>query len=91
MIVVFCIVSATLLGFPADLRQKRPLQLVTVTAAMYTRALEVCVAQGLGGGKIYDALLIECARESAAERIYTFHLRDFRLLAPDLAERLTSP
>lgn len=66
-------------------------QLVAVTAAMYTRALEVCVGQGVGGGKIYDALLIECARASNAERIYTFNLGDFRLIAPDLANRLTSP
>jgi predicted nucleic acid-binding protein len=40
---------------------------------------------------VYDALLIECARHSKADRIYTFNLHDFRLLAPDLIERLVAP
>ncbi len=66
-------------------------QLVAVTPGMYGRAMEVCVGRGLGGGKIYDALLIECARHSKADRIYTFNLQDFRRLAPDLADRLAAP
>jgi predicted nucleic acid-binding protein len=44
-----------------------------------------------GGLKVYDALLIECARQSQADRIYTFNLQDFRRLAPDLVERLVAP
>jgi predicted nucleic acid-binding protein len=58
---------------------------------MYERAVEVCVGRGLGGGKVYDALLIECAREVSADRIHTFNLSDFRRLAPDLADRLCAP
>ena len=70
---------------------QRHFQLVAVTPAMYARAVEICVARGVGGGKVYDALLIECARHSKADRIYTFNLHDFRLLAPDLVERLVAP
>jgi predicted nucleic acid-binding protein len=66
-------------------------QLVAVTSDMYERAMEVCARRGLGGGKIYDALLIECARQSQADRIYTFNLGDFRRLAPDLADRIAAP
>ena len=40
---------------------------------------------------MYDALLLECARATDAERIYTFNLGDFRRLAPDLAERMAAP
>ena len=64
---------------------------IAVTAGMYERAIEICAARGLGGGKIYDALLLECARESKSDRIYTFNLRDFRKLAPDLADRIAAP
>ena len=70
---------------------RRHFQLVAVTPEMYERAVEVCVGRGLGGGKVYDALLIECARHSKADRIYTFNLQDFRRLAPDLVDRLVAP
>ena len=70
---------------------QRHFQLVAVTARMYARAMDACVERGLGGGKVYDALLIECARVSKADRIYTFNLTDFRRLAPDLAGRMSAP
>lgn len=69
----------------------RHFRLVPVTPEAYRRASEVCVAQGLGGGKVYDALLLDCARESKADRIYTFNLQDFRRLAPDLITRISAP
>jgi predicted nucleic acid-binding protein len=53
--------------------------------------MDVCVGRGLGGGKVYDALLIECARQAQSERIYAFNLQDFRRLAPDLTERFAAP
>lgn len=70
---------------------RKHFKLVAVTAEMYQRAVEVCVGCGLGGGKVYDALLLECARLSKAERIYTFNLQDFRRLAPDLVPRISAP
>lgn len=70
---------------------QRHFQLVAVTSEMYERAVEVCVGRGLGGGRVYDALMIECARYSKADRIYTFNLQDFRRLAPDLAIRMSAP
>jgi predicted nucleic acid-binding protein len=70
---------------------QRHFELVAVEAEMYARAIEACVGRGLGGGKVHDALLIECARASNADRIYTFNLADFRRLAPDLVERISAP
>lgn len=66
-------------------------QTVQVTPTMYIQAIEVCVRQSMGGGKVYDALLLACARKAACDRIYTFNLGDFRRLAPDLADRIASP
>lgn len=65
-------------------------QALTLTPEMYDRALEVCSRKAFSGGKIYDALLLECARRSKPDRIYTFNLRDFRLL-PDLTSLIAAP
>jgi len=66
-------------------------RLIRVTNAMYGRAVSACVARSLTGGKVYDALLLECARTAGCQRIYTFNVRDFRDLAPDLAELIVAP
>jgi len=70
---------------------QRHFQLIAVVPEMYARAIETCVGRGLGGGKVYDALLIECARASNADRILTFNVADFRRLAPDLVGRIAAP
>ncbi len=46
---------------------------------------------GLAGGVIYDALLLACARKVDAERIYTWNVRHFQMVAPDLAGRIVTP
>ena len=66
-------------------------RLEPVTAAMYQRAVAACAQRGLPGGKVYDALLIECARAAACDRIYTFNRTDFELLAPDLQPAIAAP
>ena len=65
--------------------------LITATPEMYAKAVSTCVEHGLQGGAVYDALLLECARAAGSDRIYTFNLRDFRRLAPDLGDRLCAP
>jgi predicted nucleic acid-binding protein len=49
----------------------------------YLAALNTVKSGGWIGAKIYDALLLRCAEKCGVDRIYTFNLRDFRLLAPD--------
>lgn len=46
---------------------------------------------GLMGGIIYDALLLTCARKVNADRIYTWNVRHFQMVAPDLAGRIAEP
>jgi len=45
----------------------------------------------LPGGIIYDALLMACARKVDAERIYTWKQKHFRMVAPDLSDRIMTP
>ena len=65
--------------------------LIVATPDMYAKAVSACVEHCMQGGAVYDALLLECARVSDADRVYTFNLRDFRRLAPDLGARLCAP
>ena len=62
-----------------------------LTDAMYDRAVQVCVRHSVSGGGVYDALLIECAREAGCDRLYTFNVADFRRLAPDLVTCIVAP
>jgi predicted nucleic acid-binding protein len=48
----------------------------------YLEAMNAMSDGGWSGAKIYDALLLRCAARCHADRIYTFNLADFRLLAP---------
>jgi predicted nucleic acid-binding protein len=47
--------------------------------------------RGMSGAVIYDALILACARKVRAERIYTWNLRHFRAVAPDLAAKIVTP
>jgi predicted nucleic acid-binding protein len=47
--------------------------------------------QKLLSGKIYDALILRCASKSQAQNIYTWNLKHFQLIAPDLAAKIRTP
>lgn len=47
--------------------------------------------RGAMGGATYDVVQLACARKAAAERIFTFNVKDFRGLDPDIAERVMAP
>jgi predicted nucleic acid-binding protein len=66
-------------------------KLVTITPQMYIETIRECADRGWIGGRIYDAIHLGCARESDCERIYTFNVRHFQQLAPDLAQRICAP
>jgi predicted nucleic acid-binding protein len=93
----------TLTGMPPALRLRprdamlaietflKRLTPIALTPDETVAALKRTSELGLTGGIIYDALLLECARKCEAEQIYTWNLRHFRAVAPDLAERIVSP
>jgi len=64
---------------------------VALSAEAYLETLRDTANKGHSGGMIYDALHVACARKVAAERIYTWNLKHFRAVAPDLAARIVSP
>lgn len=58
----------------------------------YVEAMAVTAKGGWAGGKIYDALLLRCAKMCGAERVYTFNVKDFRQLASeDMRGKICAP
>ena len=78
----------SMLALETFLRRIAP---IALTANEYIEALKSCATTGLTGGTIYDALHVACARKANAEWIYTWNVRHFRMVAPDLAERIVEP
>jgi predicted nucleic acid-binding protein len=64
---------------------------IALTSNEYTETLRSCATLGLTGGTIYDALHIACARKVNADRVYTWNVRHFQMVAPDLAGRIVEP
>jgi predicted nucleic acid-binding protein len=64
---------------------------VSLNEADYLAALGSIAENDLSGALIYDALLLQCARKVNAETIYTWNVRHFQQLAPDLADRIRTP
>lgn len=67
------------------------LTLVSLTDQEYLATIRQSAEQGFSGGRIYDALLLRCAAKSNAQTIYTWNLKHFQSLAPDLAPRIRTP
>jgi predicted nucleic acid-binding protein len=66
-------------------------ELVSLTATEYREVVESCSQNGWPGGRVYDALHVRAARKSNCERIYTFNLKHFHEVAPDLRDIILSP
>lgn len=67
------------------------LAIVPLEPDEYLAAIRELGNRGVGTGRVYDALLLACARKSGAEIIYTWNQKHFRQLAPDLGDRIQTP
>ena len=75
--------------FLEDVRSR--LSLITLDAAEYFAAIERTAGKRISGGRIYDALLLQCAVKAKANIIYTWNLKHFQQLAPDIASLIKTP
>jgi len=67
------------------------MHIVTLTEEDYFLTVRDSARAGRIGGIIYDALLLACARKVNADRIHTWNIGHFRMIAPDLAGRIVEP
>jgi predicted nucleic acid-binding protein len=52
-------------------------RIVTLAGAEYARLLARLAEQGIGGGRVYDAVIGECARRAGAGVLLTLNKQDF--------------
>ena len=67
------------------------LTVIALNSQEYARTIQTAARLQIAGGTIYDALLVACARKVDADRIYTWNLRHFEMVAPDLKGRILTP
>lgn len=68
------------------------MELVTLTAKEYKEVVLHCAASGWIGGRIHDAVHLRCGQKANCDRIYTFNVKDFRILAPPaLVDKVSAP
>jgi predicted nucleic acid-binding protein len=70
---------------------KASLLCIALSAEEVFQIVRQTAALKLPGGIIYDALIMACARKANSERIYTWNEKHFRMVAPDLADRIVTP
>ncbi|MEK7384175.1 MAG: PIN domain-containing protein [Elusimicrobiota bacterium] len=75
--------------FLADVRSR--LTLIALDEEEYFTTIERSAEKRISGGRIYDALLLECALKAKAEIIYTWNLRHFQQLAPNRVSTIKTP
>ena len=74
--------------FLANIRER--VTLVALSAEEQFQAIEASSPRVTGGG-IYDALIGYSALQAKAETIYTWNTKDFKRLAPAIADRVSIP
>ena len=68
------------------------MEMMTLTAKEYQEVVLHCAASGWIGGRVHDAVQLRCAQKANCDRIYTFNVKDFRILAPSgLADKVSAP
>ena len=68
-----------------------PCEIVTLTSRHYQEAVAEAAANGWSGGKVYDLLHVKAAIHAKCERLYTFNVQEFRLIAGDFSKAITAP
>lgn len=72
-----------------DVRER--LTIVSLKPGEYFRCMEQAAALGLAGGAIHDAALAHCALKAGAENIYTWNVKHFERMGPDIGQRVKTP
>jgi predicted nucleic acid-binding protein len=75
--------------FVAEVHQR--LTVVSLREREYLATIRKASEQGQTGGRIYDALLLACAANCQAQRIYTLNVTHFQAIAPHLAHCFRTP
>ena len=77
------------MSYVADIRDR--LQIIALDENEYFQALSSLSSSGITGGTVYDGLLAQCALKAKVDIIYTWNVRHFQLLGPEIEKCLRTP
>jgi predicted nucleic acid-binding protein len=75
--------------FVEEIRKR--LTVVSLEEEEYFEAIGNAAHLGFTSGRVYDALLLRCAVKAKVQTIFTWNLKHFRAIAPELAGRMRTP
>lgn len=75
--------------FLGNVRER--LMVVTLDPDEYFKALEGASDVAVVGGGIYDAIIGYCAMKFKVDSLYTWNVKHFKRLGPDIARRVKTP
>ena len=81
--------SEQALLFIEEIRKR--LTLISLSSEEYFTIIQSTASRGFTGGRIYDSLLLACAAKCQAQAVYTWNLKHYQALAPELAPRIQAP
>lgn len=65
---------------------------IALTGAEYEAVIRRCAGNGWTGGRVFDAIHVQCAQKTECDRLYTFNTKDFTALSPaELVAKVVSP
>ncbi len=67
------------------------LTIVTLDEDEYYETTQQTAERGFVSGRIYDALLLQCAAKVRAEIIYTWNVKHFKTIDPKQAYMIQTP
>lgn len=69
----------------------RAADVVSLEPEEYLALIGSLPARGIFGGRVYDALIAECARKAGVDELLTFNYRHFEGLIPGLKVAIPAP
>jgi predicted nucleic acid-binding protein len=66
-------------------------RVVSLTATEHLDVIRSVANNGLSGGIVHDAIILECAFKAGATAIYTLNPKDFRRVRPQWASHILEP
>ena len=75
--------------FPGNIRER--LAIGALDPEEYCTAIEAMPALGITSGGIYDAIIGRCSLKAGAQTVYTWNVKHFKRLDPEIAARVKTP
>jgi predicted nucleic acid-binding protein len=66
-------------------------EVIELGTSEYLSTIEACGSLGITGAAVYDALIGKCAIKAGASVLYTWNVKDFVRLGPEVAGLVRTP